>query len=105
MSRTSLCVVACVALCGGAFLAAPGQAPARQDAAPVFAQRVKQKWEYKAVNERSIVDNAAANAGGKSASEQRAEAWNKLGDEGWELVTVTDQGNFSSRTYYFKRPK
>src|SRR5438046_699743 len=103
MSKRFLCVVACLALCGVAYLFAPGQAPARQAAAPVFAQRVKQKWEYKAVSDRSIVDQAVANAGGKSVSEQRTEAWNKLGDDGWQLVSVSETGNF--RAYYFKRPK
>lgn len=107
MSKACLCVAACFALCGMGYLAAPGQIPAPPAGAPVPAKaaRVMPKWEYKAVNERSIVDHAAANAGGKSASEQRAEAWNKLGDDGWELVCVTDQGSPNSRAYYFKRPK
>jgi hypothetical protein len=92
-------------VCGVAYLAAPGQVPAPPAAAPVpaQAQRVVPKWEYKVVSDRSIVDPAAAKAGGKSVTEQRTEAWNKLGDEGWELVSVTDTGNF--RAYYFKRPK
>jgi hypothetical protein len=103
MSRTSLCVAACVAVCGVAYLAAPGQAPARQGAAPVLAQRVKQKWEHKAVADRRIVDYAVANAGGKSLDDQRTEAWNKLGDDGWELFAVGDVA--TDHTYYFKRPK
>jgi hypothetical protein len=101
MSKTCLCFAACVALSGMAYLAAPGQVPARPATAPVpaQAQRVAPKWEYKAVSDRNIVDYAAAHAGGKTASAQRAEAWNKLGDEGWELVSVDVTGNADMRTY------
>ena len=105
MSRTCLCVAACVALCGVTYLAAAGQVPARPADAPVpaQAQRMVPKWEYKAVSDRSIVDYAVANAGGKTPDAQRTEAWNKLGDDGWELMAVGDVA--TDHTYYFKRPK
>jgi hypothetical protein len=61
------------------------------------------KWEYMAVADRKIVDYTAGSAVGKSSDEQRTEALNKLGEDGWELVSVSEAGG--SRTYFFKRPK
>jgi hypothetical protein len=102
MSKMCLCIAACFALCGLGRLAAPGQVLATPAGAPVpaQAQRAVQKWEYKTVNRREMVDYAAVNNGGKSAKEQFADSLAKLGDEGWEMVTV-DSGS----AFYFKRPK
>ena len=35
-----------------------------------------------------------------------AEYLNKLGDEGWEMISIQNRemGNFLNTTYYFKRP-
>ena len=48
-----------------------------------------QKWEYRVVGWDEI-ENAA----------RREELFNQLGQEGWELVLVTDD-----YAYVFKRPK
>jgi hypothetical protein len=49
------------------------------------------RWEHKAVRDGDIANYDAGK--GKTVEEQRAEAWNKLGDDGWELVSVSEAGN------------
>ena len=48
-----------------------------------------QKWEYRVVDWEQII-----------SGERREELFNKLGQEGWELVCVTDD-----YAYIFKRPE
>lgn len=91
----------------------------------VYAQRttpVKQTWEYKVI----VVHRSSSNGGGWSAWFEDDKAlpgpvsavskWKQLGDQGWELVSVTPRSSetFSSGSYagytnqiesWFKRPK
>jgi hypothetical protein len=50
-----------------------------------------QKWEYKIVEGAYWPDDEGL--------------INKLGGEGWELVTVTFNDSGSPKLYYFKRPR
>jgi hypothetical protein len=60
----------------------PGQAPRRNPPMP---------WEYRVMNAES--------------QENHEEMLNKLGLEGWELVTVNHRSPNSSTNFVLKRPK
>ncbi len=61
-----------------------------------------QKWEYRVLR---IEDRRTGNTSGQrsrgSASEEKL---NELGEQGWELVSVRNDGS-SQPVFYFKRPK
>ncbi len=56
----------------------------------VAAQTAPEKWEYKIVN---------------TCNPSEESNLNKLGDQGWELVSVQWNDNSSCFNYYLKRPK
>ena len=72
-------------------------------APPVAAADEKvTKWEYRVVR---IEDRRPDTAGGRAGRNSAEEQLNKLGAEGWELVSVRadSQANRSSPIFYFKR--
>ena len=100
-------------------------ATAKDDAAPA-ASAAPQKWEYCAIASDFVRREKGWNAyvwaavvryfpagreevEGPTEWDALANAFAKLGDEGWELAGVkmdyTDSSGRSTATYFFKRPK
>ncbi|MFY9618293.1 MAG: hypothetical protein WAM70_12145 [Pyrinomonadaceae bacterium] len=79
MKRKTLWVVGCIALlCAIAFgISAQTKTPPREH------------WEYQTVG----------------AWHGQGSSFNRLGNEGWELTTVTCSGDLNQCAYYFKRRK
>ena len=79
------------------FLAAPPTQSQGQESA-----WAGQKWEYRVlrIEDRRQASTTGTGARG-SASEDKL---NELGAEGWELVSVRNDGS-SQPLFYFKRPK
>jgi hypothetical protein len=88
---TLVAVVVCSALCIGRE-----SLTAQVKAVPVATT----EWEYKLMD-----DNAVLELGPKEGFiGHRLEAGlNKLGPEGWELITVSKPGQY--QIFFFKRPK
>jgi hypothetical protein len=63
--------------------------------APAGKAASRPQWEYKTVTGDGLVELGKNEQAGL----------NKLGDDGWELVSVTPGQGFSKAVYYFKRPK
>ena len=74
--------------------------------APVPQQQV-QKWEYLSVLVKvqgSFVARESKYGNGDLAPYSFSNAMGKIGDDGWELVSVVGTIG-QNATYYFKRPK
>ncbi len=71
--------------------------------APLAGSEEVTKWEYRVIR---IEDRRPDQAGGRAGRGSAEEALNKLGAEGWELVSVRidSQANRSNPIFYFKRP-
>lgn len=61
------------------------------------------KWEYRVIRIEDRRPDAAGGRGGRNNAEEQL---NKLGAEGWELVSVRidSQANRSNPIFYLKRP-
>src|SRR5262249_23713086 len=68
---------------GGMPTPAAGQTSAQSDKKP----QVKVKWEYKALSDPDIEKLAP-----EGSQDKLTDGLNKLGDKGWELVTVVPGG-------------
>ncbi len=61
-----------------------------------------QKWEYRVLR---IDDRRGSNTSGQRSRGSASEAkLNELGEQGWELISVRNDGS-SEPVFYFKRPK
>ena len=61
-----------------------------------------QKWEYRVLRiENRRTGNTSGQRSRGSASEEKL---NELGEQGWELVSVRNDGS-DQPVFYFKRPK
>ena len=90
---TLVAVVVCSALCIGR-----DSLTAQVKAVPVATT----EWEYKLMDDRAVLELGPKE--GQLAFGHRLEAGlNKLGAEGWELITVSKPGQ--DLIYFFKRPK
>jgi hypothetical protein len=58
------------------------------------------KWEYKVLSGYDLLREAPTD---KEWHQRFQEAYDRLGNEGWELVTVTKDDSFT--WFYFKRQK
>ena len=69
----------------------------------VAADKEVTKWEYRVIR---IDDSRPDQAGGRPGRGSAEEQLNKLGAEGWELVSVRidSQANRNSPIFYLKRP-
>ena len=69
----------------------------------VAADKEVTKWEYRVIR---IDDRRPDAAGGRAGRGSAEEQLNKLGAEGWELVSVRidSQANRSNPIFYLKRP-
>ena len=90
---TLVAVVVCSALCIGR-----DSLTAQVKAVPVATT----EWDYKLMDDQAVLDLGPKE--GQLAIGHRLEAGlNKLGAEGWELITVSKPGQY--QIYFFKRPK
>ena len=90
------CIAATALVAGLALASFLPQGQSQESGAKV------QKWEYRVLR---IEDRRQSNTSGTrargSASEEKL---NELGAEGWELISVRNDGT-SQPVFYFKRPK
>lgn len=86
-----ICCLAAVTIAGILILG-------RGVSADAPAQKSFQKWEYKVLD-----GDAMFKLGSEGKEDALRNALTKLGDEGWELVSVVSPGG--PRWFYFKRPK
>ena len=94
----SACLVAAAAL----FLSVPETPKAFAQDADGATAWSGQKWEYRVLR---IDDRRQSNTSGARSRGSGSEAkLNELGDQGWELISVRNDGT-SEPVFYFKRPK
>ena len=97
-----------------------GEMNEQQQAENTKSSTVSKRWEYCTVTYIGSVlrgkdyiqlvkiryfPNTVEQVEGESLEDARANAFTKLGEEGWELVGIEDNDSSAYTIFYFKRPK
>ena len=106
MKRFTLFAIAASAMAFGLIISLWPEDAAAQETSRAAADAIIQKWEYRVIRiEDRRPEEAGRNAPSRSGG---AEAeLNRLGEEGWELVTIRIDAAATRRApiFYLKRPK